>query len=192
MQSWERDLKNSLLRGDAEPPEGAPSAAVALVLRKWQTQLEILLIERIEREGDPWSGQVALPGGMMGSGDGLLSRTSRRETLEEVSIDLDETCRVLGRLEAVRPANVPHLTVFPFVYSLQGDVTVREGGEVKRAFWAPLSHLRESATSRRVKVRGRELVVPAFLHEDCVIWGLTFRILTAFFETALDSMASRR
>ena len=38
-------------------------AAVALVLRGPAEAPDILFIKRASREGDPWSGQMAFPGG---------------------------------------------------------------------------------------------------------------------------------
>ncbi len=186
MEDSERELKGLLLPGDAEPPEDAPSAAVALILRTWGGELQILLIQRVDREGDPWSGQIALPGGMRNADDASLSQTARRETLEEVSIDVEESCLFLGRLSEVRPANLPQIHVFPFVYSLQTETPVMAGQEVKGAFWSSLKEIRRSEGSRKVKVRNHELLVPSFLHEDRIIWGLTYRILTRFLELGVD------
>lgn len=186
MEDWERDLRSRLLPESAETREDSSSAAVALILRKWKGELQILLIERIRREGDPWSGQIALPGGMRDSEDTSLSETARRESMEEVSIDLDTACLSLGRLHQIRPANAPQLLVFPFVYSLRKEAVVEEGEEVRDAFWASLSRLRQSKTTKKVEARGHELVVPAFLHGEGVIWGLTYRIITALFETGLE------
>ena len=45
------------------------SASVAVIFRNGQEDEEVLLIRRAEREGDPWSGQVAFPGGMVNSAD---------------------------------------------------------------------------------------------------------------------------
>ena len=52
----------------ANAPEARP-AAVALVLLEGPQGLEILLIKRAERGDDPWSGQIALPGGRYDAGD---------------------------------------------------------------------------------------------------------------------------
>ncbi|MEE9600806.1 MAG: CoA pyrophosphatase [Thermoplasmata archaeon] len=186
MEDWESDLRSRLLPESAETREDSSSAAVALILRKWKGELQILLIERIRREGDPWSGQIALPGGMRDPEDTSLSETARREAMEEVSIDLDTACLSLGRLHQIRPANAPQLLVFPFVYSLRKEAVVEEGEEVRDAFWASLSRLRQSKTTKKVEARGHELVVPAFLHGEGVIWGLTYRIITALFETGLE------
>src|SRR2546426_509870 len=40
-----------------------PAAAVMVILRDGPRGLEVLLGERTKREGDPWSGQIGLPGG---------------------------------------------------------------------------------------------------------------------------------
>src|SRR2546428_9496524 len=40
-----------------------PAAAVMIILRDDPRGLEVLLGERTKREGDPWSGQIGLPGG---------------------------------------------------------------------------------------------------------------------------------
>jgi hypothetical protein len=40
-------------------------AAVALILQLREGELGVLMIRRAEREGDPWSGQMAFPGGRM-------------------------------------------------------------------------------------------------------------------------------
>ena len=64
-------------------------AAVALMLRERSGRLELLVIQRAEKAGDPWSGHMALPGGRREPGDRDAYDTARRETLEEVGIDLD-------------------------------------------------------------------------------------------------------
>ena len=41
--------------------------------------VEVLLTRRVSRDGDPWSGHVALPGGVEAPGDVDLVDTARRE-----------------------------------------------------------------------------------------------------------------
>ena len=53
-------------------------AAVALI---WNNN-EFLLIKRADQEGDPWSGQMALPGGHREPGERCMD-TAIRETKEE-------------------------------------------------------------------------------------------------------------
>ena len=56
----------------------AREAAVALILAPGAgDELELLLIERAKRSGDPWSGQMALPGGRREESDDSLLDTVR-------------------------------------------------------------------------------------------------------------------
>ncbi|PLC65002.1 coenzyme A pyrophosphatase, partial [Thermoproteus sp. CP80] len=98
---------------DLRVPEGGPdTAAVALILNGRR----FLLIKRVERPGDPWSGQVGLPGGHWKPGENLLG-TVRREVAEEVGVKLaDSYWR--GVMEPDSPMNAPNLKVYPFVFQL--------------------------------------------------------------------------
>ena len=78
-------------------------AAVALVLapdHDGAGSLSLLLVRRSDRDGDPWSGHMALPSGQAHESDADLLQTARRETLEEVGIDLSDA-ELLGRLDDV-------------------------------------------------------------------------------------------
>src|SRR6266849_5481188 len=58
----------------AEEEEGVRKAAVALIFQLGKDDaLELLFIKRAEYEGDPWSGQIAFPGGRVEAGDTSLS-----------------------------------------------------------------------------------------------------------------------
>ena len=60
-------------------------AAVAMVLRPAAGGAsEVLLIERAEKPGDPWSGHMAFPGGRLDPSDPDPRFTAERETFEEV------------------------------------------------------------------------------------------------------------
>jgi 8-oxo-dGTP pyrophosphatase MutT (NUDIX family) len=88
----------------AERDEPFKEAAVALVLRPHPDgDAELLFIRRATRAGDPWSGQIGLPGGRYEPADDLLETTALRETLEEVGLDLRAGGRVLGALDELRP-----------------------------------------------------------------------------------------
>ena len=51
--------------------------------------LEMLFVKRSVYPGDPWSGQVAFPGGKA-EPDEAFTETAIRETQEEIGIDLNE------------------------------------------------------------------------------------------------------
>jgi hypothetical protein len=52
--------------------------------------------------------------------------------------------------------------------------------------WIPLRQLRDPATHAPtvVSVRGESLVVPAYVVGDLVVWGMTERILSCFFQVS--------
>ena len=47
-------------------------SAVAMILQVREGELHILMIKRAEREGDPWSGHMAFPGGRMEKSDAMV------------------------------------------------------------------------------------------------------------------------
>jgi 8-oxo-dGTP pyrophosphatase MutT (NUDIX family) len=181
----------SLQRRPGRPaaPEGpVREAAVALVLRRAiaDDALELLFIKRAEYEGDPWSGHVAFPGGRHERGDPSLEHTARRETLEELAVDLGADGRLLGVLDDLHPRTpvLPPILVRPYVYALQREVVLRPSDEVAVAFWVPVADLLRpgAKVSSTVRARGRELLVPSFLHGGHVIWGMTERIVKTFLD----------
>lgn len=158
-------------------------AAVALILRS--DPLSILLIRRAERSGDPWSGQIGLPGGRRGPSDADLAQTAVRESVEEIGVDLTRARR-LGALSDVAPRTpvLPPIAVRPFVFALSGRLDLRLNSEVASAHWVELARLADPDAHRptTVTMRGEPLVVPAYMIEGMVVWGMTERILDSFFQ----------
>lgn len=158
-------------------------AAVALILAPEPNSL--LLIRRAERPGDPWSGQVGLPGGRRGPHDSDLVETATRETAEEVGIDLGRAHR-LGVLDDVAPRTptLPPIAVRPYVFGLPRRPDVRPNAEVASCHWVQLAEFSRPGASRlaAVEVRGNVLDVPAFMLEGMVVWGMTERILSSFLQ----------
>ena len=89
-------------------------AAVALMLREGEQGVEALFIERAKNRDDPWSGQMAFPGGMVEVRDrGDLLATALRETREEIGVHPSDV-EIIGTL-AQRRTILTSLTVKPFV-----------------------------------------------------------------------------
>lgn len=175
-------------RAVREPPDPSlPAAAVAVLLRPGDEGLELLLIHRAERAGDPWSGHMALPGGRAQAEDAGPADTAARETREEVGIDVAAGGRLLGALEPVWPqsARAPRIVVRPFVFAVPADAEAVPNEEVAAVVWVPLEELRQpgSVTEHLFEVEGIEpMRFPAFGTRGYVVWGLTHRILTTFLE----------
>lgn len=168
---------------EIQAPEARP-AAVALILIE-RAGLEALFIKRAARAGDPWSGQVALPGGRHEPADVDLRVTAIRETREETGVEL-AAAEPLGVLDDLYPRTptLPPVRVRPYVFALTGVPRIAPSREVDRAFWVPLAHLGEPGVRRDVKLllRGEPRVFPAYDLGEDVIWGMTERILTPFLE----------
>jgi 8-oxo-dGTP pyrophosphatase MutT (NUDIX family) len=172
----------------------ARPAAVALVLLDGPpsppaTGLEILLIRRAERADDPWSGQIAFPGGRYEPDDPDLLATAIRETREETGVDLTRAER-LGSLDDLYPRTptLPPVVVRPFVFALgRRPPPLVPSDEVQRAFWLPLSRLGEAGVRREITLtlRGVARTFSAYLVDDELIWGMTERILTPFIELVI-------
>lgn len=172
-------------RAERDEPYG--EAAVAVILRpSVTTGAELLLIRRAEREGDPWSGQIGLPGGRIDPTDPSLEATAIRETREEVGIDLARAGEILGALDELRPRtpHLPPIIVRPYVAVVHEAVDLRPNREVAEARWVSLDALLAPSARVRteVSVRGMTFHVEAFQHEEFIVWGMTERILTGFAE----------
>lgn len=174
----------------AERDEPFWEAAVALVLRERAGQgAEMLFIQRAVREGDPWSGQVALPGGRRDEGENDLAVTVVRETCEETGINIRTQGELIGPLDELRPRTpvLPPVIVRPYVAVLPATVEPTTSDEVAGFFWAPLSVLFDPANTRNTRVRTRGafwIWHDAIHYEGQVIWGMTQRIVKTLQEVA--------
>lgn len=158
-----------------------PRASVAVLARGLGGPDPAVLVGRRRVSGtDPWSGQVALPGGRVESVDPDLLDTAIRECREEAGI-------VLGRAEAigalpdelagrVTGANLP---VRPWLFRVESDVEPRDGdGEMGGWEWLPLRDLEDASLAAVVEPKPG-LRLPGVARPDgAVLWGMTLRLLS--------------
>ena len=88
-----KSLRGRLLPADTDiesKEEHPPEASVAVIIDPFQLGGSLLLIRRSERDRDPWSGQIAFPGGRRTPGDRSFLATAIREANEEVGIELTQ------------------------------------------------------------------------------------------------------
>ncbi|MEZ7972388.1 MAG: CoA pyrophosphatase [Pseudomonadales bacterium] len=171
--------------------EKMKQAAVSIVLRPGKKDTEALFILRATKDGDPWSGHMAFPGGHYEVSDESLRHTSERETWEEIGLDLTETARYVGQIDPVR-ANPRgrdlDMIVTPFVYELTApDVSFNLNYEVAEVLWGSLRAMHEgsSHTMGEFVVAGKTVNYPGYAVDDEIVWGLTYRMIDLFF-AALD------
>lgn len=158
---------------------------MAAVLHESSDGPRVLLMKRIVRTTDPWSGQISLPGGGHDRSDPDLATTAIRETYEELGLVLARD-QLLGSLPALSPrtAGPAGLQVTPFVFA--SDIVLEPvcGPEADCAFWLPLDTAATGAFDGTYLYPNTQLTFPSWNFEGHVIWGLTHRILADLLASA--------
>jgi 8-oxo-dGTP pyrophosphatase MutT (NUDIX family) len=150
------------------------TAAVTLLLHPVGSGFEILFVKRVKSPADPWSGQIALPGGKRDAHDKTLKDTAVREALEETDINLGKNGYFLGVLDVVRSVQMPEVRILPFVVFMEErpNITLNTK-ELERYFWILLDGLIQNKGT--VNFRFGEF--PAYIVDGNIIWGLTYAII---------------
>lgn len=178
----------SRLHADLAQPTDPPQrrrAAVAALVHDSADGPRILLMKRVDRAGDPWSGHISLPGGRYETSDETLLTTAIRETREELGIDLT-SAQFIGALPAVSPfASGPSgMEVTPFVFATSVTVEPVCGPEAVAAFWLPIESAAAGILDGTFTYPGTTRKFPSWHFAGHTIWGLTWRILTELIATA--------
>lgn len=158
--------------------EGMTLAAVAAILRDGEAGVEVLFIRRADLPEDPWSGHMAFPGGRVEPADTGPLAAARRETREEVGLDLGTAGEMLGRLSDVRAIGRGRplsMVICPFVFALERDPVLEPNHEVDAVVWVPLSFLADHRNRDTMPYSraGLELELPCYRFEGYLIWGMT-------------------
>jgi 8-oxo-dGTP pyrophosphatase MutT (NUDIX family) len=183
--------------------EARKRAAVAAVLRPMvglsgelqPLETEVLLIRRADRQGDPWSGQMAFPGGHMDPSDQDMLATAMRETREEVGLDLSQH-ELIGALDehpATYQGVFTGMVIAPFVFALKHNVELQPNHEVASVIWAPLGQMArgELNVQHALHRNGEVMHLPGFGVGPHVVWGLTHRMLQSLFDSLSAGEAQR-
>jgi len=172
-------------------------SAVAMILQVRAGELHILMIKRAEREGDPWSGHMAFPGGRMDPGDAHGFAVAVRETAEEVGLELGPQDSCIGRLSDLnaRPrAKSLGMVVSPFVFRLEREVEFTPNYEVAEVVWVPLEFLLDIDNREKMtwQYKGMEIPVPCYKYGKYCIWGLSLMMLDELMDLIEGKNPKRR
>ena len=148
-------------------------ASVALLLKAVDRDLKVLIVKRVENPTDPWSGQMALPGGKRDAKDQNLKQTIIRETLEETNINLLKDCCFLGSMETLRSTLKPEMKILPFIVLLEREIPIKLNEELEGFVWISLEELAQHGGTAKFSFGE----FPAYIVGNNVSWGLTYRIL---------------
>src|SRR5207245_10728440 len=92
-------LKENLSANPRSSSNERVDAVVAVLLYQDSAdELSTLLIHRMERSNDPWSGEIGLPGGRVEKFDGSTHEAFEREVRVEVGLELGREGEQLGVL----------------------------------------------------------------------------------------------
>ena len=164
----------------------AKRAAVAAIFRDGPGGVDLLFIRRAPHPKDPWSGQIAFPGGKEEPGDDDLTATAVRETCEELGLDLRSAdVQRLGALDQIQARSrmkIAPLVIHPFAFALRGEAQFPRvpNREVDQAFWFPLRELTDP--SRQFMYDAHRATIPYTfpaidLGPGRTLWGLTHRMV---------------
>ncbi len=156
---------------------------MALILRNLHDNPEILFIQRAENINDPWSGQIAFPGGNRHPDDADVVETARRETAEEVGIKLQNDS-LLGRLDDLQGRKNNReisLIISCLVFHLETPQRIIPSVEVGNSFWMSITDLVNP--KNRIQYQTDYALEPypgVEFSSGVVLWGLTYRFVQKF------------
>ena len=171
--------------GDARalrtPVPETPAAVIAMVFQANGGILKLCLGRRAAVQGDPWSGDLAFPGGKPAADDLTLHGTAARETFEEVGLSLPPECLIgdLGQMHALG-ARKP-VSTFPLIYLLnESPPPFRLNYELVHAGWVSLPDLWDAANWVRFTYppNGRDYAAVRAMNH--YLWGFSLRVLHEF------------
>ncbi|MCK0154345.1 CoA pyrophosphatase [Alcanivorax sp. S6407] len=164
-------------------------AAVALIQRPGLAGGELFFIQRARREGDPWSGDMAFPGGRLQPGDQSSRDTAMRETLEETGLDLYQQGSYQERLSDLLTRHHSRwrpMVVTPHVFRWEGNDALSLNHEARRGVWIPLDYLANPANQSRLPVNTPlgTLTFPCCRYQEYCIWGLSYSMMREYLGAA--------
>jgi 8-oxo-dGTP pyrophosphatase MutT (NUDIX family) len=172
-----KDQLNKLNERLLKSPDEKADAAVAILIRPTDEDPEVFIVKRAEVDGDPWSGDMAFPGGKKATQDKGVLDAAVREVMEETGIDL-KPLKPLGYMEPLTSWVRRTFRVQPVVYLFEGDPPITLNYELTKYMWTPICELRKLRS--RAKVKGFDS--PIYRIGDDVVWGLTCRMLDKLIE----------
>ena len=157
-------------------------SAVALILREGEQGVEALMIKRADREGDPWSGHMAFPGGRAEGEDRNILHTARRETWEEIGLDTDAHTRYQGRLSDIVASShrgYKTMVITPYVFTADKLPQLNINHEVAEVIWVPLAFLADKTNRENMQWQRKKqlLDLPCYFYQQRRIWGLSLMML---------------
>ncbi|MGB0383441.1 MAG: NUDIX hydrolase [Ardenticatenaceae bacterium] len=166
-------------------------SAVALIFHEQDDTLRLCVGRRAVYEGDPWSGQMAFPGGKAESEDQTFHDIAMREVFEESGLRLEDR-HLLGSLKETKAFGSrtrPPLIVRPMIYVFEEEPgPFKLSDELAEAHWIPVTHLWDTNNWTTLVYRRNGQTYPGIRYGENIIWGFTLRVLVTFSEFVGDPL----
>ena len=166
------------------------ASAVAIILFEDQDDHHFILIQRTEYKGKH-SGQISFPGGKKEESDTSFEDTARRESFEEIGIDLRDAT-LLGKLSPVYiPVSGFLVEPFVFYYPYTPEFQLQDR-EVASIFSVPLKELIEENVISTMNISSENKLVmknvPCFNLQEKQVWGATALMINELREIIIKAI----
>lgn len=179
-EDWLPDLQKRLPA--LEPEHTRHDAAVLLPIMA--SKEPYLLLTQRSAHLNSHAGEVAFPGGKRDEGDLNLQATALRETEEELGIAAHDI-HLISELDT--SVSRVGLRVKPLIGVVNPAALIRPNpDEIASVFQVPMEFfLTEKPTHpHKIQYKGQEIIMPSYLFDGYVIWGLTAFMIVEFVQKA--------
>ena len=132
------------------------------------------------------SGEVSFPGGKWDEQDKNLYETALRESNEEINLNIKDVV-LAGSLNYL--VSKHKIEVNPYVGLITKRQNLVDNDEIEKIFTVPLGFLtdKKNAKLHKIERKNRNVIVPSWVYNDQIIWGLTAMITVDFVNTCFDA-----
>jgi 8-oxo-dGTP pyrophosphatase MutT (NUDIX family) len=159
------------------------SVAIVLADNHSVDKINMLMIRRAIRKGDPWSGDMGFPGGRSSiKKDKNIYKTAIRELYEETGVEIKDGLENIGRLsELLTKAHekMAPMIITPFVFKINKTPDLKKNYEVEELIWIPLSYFFNQQNRATMEVRKGKFKwsFPSYTYNRKCIWGLSLSMI---------------
>ena len=174
-------IQNGSHPGPPEEDLFQPTSVMALFI--FNTEVELLFIQKADVKGYPWRNQMAFPGGHKDREDLSTKDTALRELKEEMKIDR-QNVEVVGSLGHFQTINNKDIEAWVGIWN-QKDLIQHDPSEISRVFQIPLKYLIDLHLKKAFHQQVPNIMRLTYPYEDVLIWGVTAKILYHLIEILL-------
>ena len=116
----------------------------------------------------------------------ILYETALRESNEEINLNTEDVV-FAGSLHYL--VSKHKIEVNPYVGLITKKQNLVDNDEIEKIFTVPLEFLtdKKNAKLHKIERKNRNVIVPSWVYNDQIIWGLTAMITADFVNTCFDA-----